>query len=239
MGRWLPLGFGLLLGCAGEPASSPNGLPGDLPPGAVVPPRGADGADLDGDGLCDTTELELGTNPEASDSDGDRLPDLIEVISNFSPVDDSAPAGDQVAFLQGTRGSSLDFGVRSTVNGDGQSLAGWFTAAGSFYRDDRSAADYFVGATAVSADPIDAARSINEESARFAAVLGKTRLAFKLRFEFGAGPDQDCGVAYPFRYAIKSDDGETRSERFYLLVVGASGAAGLDAADFCIPSACE
>ena len=70
-------------------------------------------------------------------------------------------------------------------------------------------------------------------------MLGKTRLAFNLRFEFGAREDLECGRAYPFRYAIKSDDGETRSERFYLLVVGASGTPELAAADFCLPSACE
>jgi hypothetical protein len=204
--------------------------------GAATPGSPGDG---DGDGLCDSTELELGTDPMAADSDRDRLPDLIEVVSNFAATEAADPAGDQVAFLRGSRGSSLDFSVRSTVDGDGQSLAGWFSEAGSFYRDDLTAGDYFVGATAVSADPIDAARSINEESARFAAVLGKTRLAFNLRFEFGDREDLACGRAYPFRYAIKSDDGETRSERFYLLVVGPSDAPELDAADFCLPSSCE
>ena len=239
MGRWLLLGIGLvLLGCAGETALEPS-APTVPPPGTPRAPHGSDGGDFDSDGLCDGSEIEIGTNPELEDSDGDEIPDLIEVVSNFDPVDEADPAVDQVAFLEGARGSSLGFAVRSTVDGDGQSLAGWFAAAGSFYRDEMSAADYFVGASAVSADPIDAARSINEESARFAAVLGKTRLAFNLRFEYGNRPDLECGRAYPFRYAIKSDDGETRSERFYLLVVGAGGAVGLPTADFCIPSTCE
>lgn len=238
MGRWLLLGFGLLLGCAGGTESEPPASGGG-PSGAAIDPPTGDYGDGDGDGLCDGTELELGTNPELEDTDGDQLPDLIEAVSNFDPVDDEDPASDQIAFMPGSRGTNLGFAVRSTVDGDGQSLAGWFTAAGSFYRDDMTAADFFVGATAVSADPIDAARSINEESARFAAVLGKTRLAFNLSFEFGDRPDLECGRAYPFRYAIKSDDGETRSERFYLLVVGKNGAAGLDTAAFCIPSTCE
>jgi hypothetical protein len=237
MGRWLLLGFALLA-CAGDPPS--DSLVVEPDPGKGSAGAGArDSDDSDSDGLCDGTEVELGTDPQAADSDDDRLPDLIEVVSSFSPIEPADPAVDQLAFMHGSRGSSLDFAVRSTVDGDGQSLAGWFTAAGSFYRDDLSAADYFVGATAVSADPIDGARSINEESARFAAVLGRTRLAFKLRFEFGSRPDLECGRAYPFRYAIKSDDGETRSERFYLLVVGASGAAELDPAGFCLPSSCE
>jgi hypothetical protein len=237
MGRWLLLGFGLLA-CAGEPAEAATPMKGE-PPDDVAADGGPRSGDSDDDGLCDGTELEIGTDPDAADSDGDRLPDLIEVVSSFSPVEAEDPANDQVAFMQGIRGGNLDFGVRSTVNGDGQSLAGWFSAAGSFYRDGLTAADYFVGATAVAADPVDAARSINEESARFAAVLGRTRLSFNLRFEHGQRPDLECGRAYPFRYAIKSDDGETRSERFFLLVVGAAGAVELDPAGFCLPPACE
>jgi hypothetical protein len=237
MGRWLLLGFGLLA-CAGEPAVAAPTMDGE-PPGDVVADAGSSSNDSDGDGLCDGTELEVGTDPNAADSDGDRLPDLIEVVSSFSPVEADDPASDQVAFMQGVRGGALDFGVRSTVNGDGQSLAGWFSSAGSFYRDELTAADYFVGATAVAADPVDAARSINEESARFAAVLGRTRLSFNLRFEHGQRPDLECGRAYPFRYAIKSDDGETRSERFYLLVVGTAGAVAVEPTGFCLPTVCE
>ena len=236
MGRWLMLGLGLCA-CAGgavEPAAAPSAAPGKEPMAAT-----GDAVDSDSDGLCDATEQGLGTDPEAIDTDNDQLPDLIEIASSFGPVDPADPAEDQVAFLEGTRGKHLDFMVRSTVDGDGQSLAGWFTAAGSFYRDEVSAADFFVGSTAVSADPTDAARSINQDSARFAAVLGKTRLAFNLRFEFGDREDLSCGRAYPFRYAIKSDDGETRTERFYLLVVGPSGAPQLAATDLCLPVTCE
>jgi hypothetical protein len=237
MGRWLMLGVGLCA-CAGgavDQAGAPSSVPGPEPPMVM---DGA-AADSDRDGLCDGTETALGTDPQAADTDGDELPDLIEIASSFAPVDPADPAEDQVAFLQGARGQHLDFMVRSTVNGDGQSLTGWFSAAGSFYRDEVSAADFFMGSTAVSADPTDAARSINQDSARFAAVLGKTRLAFNLRFDFGDRDDLSCGRAYPFRYAIKSDDGETQSERFYLLVVGASGAPELAAADLCLPANCE
>lgn len=232
------LGLGLMAACTGggggpAPESSDEEVePHNLPPGG-------DTSDKDGDGLCDATEFELGTDYLAADSDEDQLPDLIELASSFDPLDDADPLPDQLALLEGAPGSQLEFAVRSTVEGDGQSLAGWFSAAGSFYRDGLSAADYFVGATAVSADPIDAARSINQESARFAAVLGKTRLVFNLRFDYGSRPALDCGRAYPFRYAIKSDDGDTRSERFYLLVVAPAGATTLDAADLCIPEHCE
>ena len=236
MGRWLLLGLGLVA-CSGE-APGDDALVQEPPTGAAG--AGDDGAsDTDADGLCNGTEGELGTDPLARDSDADQLPDLIEIASSFAPIDAEIPAADQIAFMRGSRGTSLDFAVRSTVDGDGQSLTGWFSAAGSFYRDDQTAADFFVGATAVSADPIDGPRSINEESARFSAVLGRTRLGFNLRFEFGQRADFTCGRAYPFRYAIKSDDGETRSERFYLLVVGAGEALVLDPAGFCLPSSCE
>ena len=79
--------------------------------------HGGSAGDSDGDGLCDNTEGELGTDPQAIDSDGDRLPDLIEVVSNFVPVDAADPVGDQIAFMEGSAGSNLDFGAPSTATG--------------------------------------------------------------------------------------------------------------------------
>jgi hypothetical protein len=210
-------------------------------------------SDGDGDGLCDVTEDEFGTDPAMIDTDGDRLPDLIELVNGFDATDPESPFDDQLGYLEARRESSMDFPVRVTVDGDGQGFSGYFQALTAIYADGRSAADFFAGATAVSAYPIDGVRSINEGSAHFAAVLGRTRLAFSLRFEY---LDElgvlDCKRAYPFRYAIKSDDGVTRAERLYLLIVvpensidiappRSAGAMPLtDAAgEHCLPQSCQ
>ena len=43
--------------------------------------------DTDGDGLTDTEEAELGTDPELSDTDGDGFDDADEVDGNTDPTD--------------------------------------------------------------------------------------------------------------------------------------------------------
>ena len=47
--------------------------------------------DLDGDGLSNGEEIELGTDPTTGDSDGDGLPDLFEITTGLDP-NDSADA---------------------------------------------------------------------------------------------------------------------------------------------------
>lgn len=193
--------------------------------------------DGDGDGLCDFTEEEFGTDASAVDSDGDRLPDLTELINGFDATDPESPLGDQLGYLEARRDSSMAFPVRATVDGDGQGVSGYFQPLAAVYADGLSAADFFAGAAAVSAHPVDGVRGINESSAHFAEVLGKTRLAFSLRFEypFGELGTLDCARSYPFRYAIKSDDGETRAERLYLLIVVPEGSGD----EHCLPHSCQ
>jgi hypothetical protein len=43
--------------------------------------------DSDGDGLCDSDELIMGTNPYAADSDGDGYPDGLELLLGSDPLD--------------------------------------------------------------------------------------------------------------------------------------------------------
>ena len=225
-----------LLGCAqGEPASRNTGP-------KLRPETDAGSAtldDTDSDGLCDVSEAALGTRPDALDTDGDQLPDLIELVSGYDPVLPDSPLAEQVAYLASGRGAELAFEVRFTVEGDGQGLTGAFSSSGTLYRDGDSAADYFKGARAVSADPVDAARGIEAASARFEAVLGKSRLSFTLQFALGDPAPRKCSRAYPFRYAIKADDGTTWTDRDYLLVVGPEGGAGLQADAFCLPASCD
>ena len=201
---------------------------------AVAPP------DDDGDGLCDDTENEFATNPSALDTDGDTLPDLIELLNGFDATDPEEPAADQVGYLPAGRTASIDFMIRATVDGNGQGISGGFQSLASIYTDGSSAADFFAGASAVNALPVDGVRSIDEGSAYFAAVLGKTRLVFNLRFAypFERFGEVDCARAYPFRFSIKTDDGETRAERRYLLVVHAGEDTAQDIAH-CLPDTCQ
>ena len=55
-------------------------------------PGSAGPVDTDGDGLLDSYELEIGTNPESADSDGDGSSDNEEIYDFTDPVDeDSSP----------------------------------------------------------------------------------------------------------------------------------------------------
>jgi hypothetical protein len=217
---------------------------GDMAAGdaALVPDAGADElpapSDADGDGLCDLTEDEFGTDPAAIDSDRDGLPDLTELVNGFDATDPESPVADQLGYLEARLEGGMDFPIRATVDGDGQGISGSFRALAAVYADGLSAADFFAGATAVAAHPVDGVRSINAGSAHFASVLGKTRLAFNVRFEYpfellGA---LDCARSYPFRYAIKTDDGDTRHERLYLLIVVPEGSAS---EEHCLPRSCQ
>jgi len=233
MYRWL-LAL-LLCSCVGsQPADSPQDV-------GEPDPRGELFSDRDEDGLCDSTENEVGTDPRDGDSDHDGLPDLIELVYGFDPTEPLEPAADQIGMLEARRGGSLEFPVRATVEGDGQGLRGIFQSLPSIYADGRAAADFFVGASAVSADPVDGVRSINEESARFAAVLGKTRLGFILQFAYAAEEldpmSVECTRSYPFSYAVQSDDGHTRAERMYLLLVVPESAES--EASHCLPRNCQ
>jgi hypothetical protein len=203
------------------------------PPPVMLP------TDTDGDGLCDRTERQFGTDFEAKDSDADGLPDLIEIGNGFDATSSDEPAEDQVAYLVGEPGAGLEFPVRMTVQGDGQALTGYFEVIPSIYADGVTAQEFFRGTMATTADPIDGVRSVQPGSARFGGVLGRTRLSFALRFEYPEGLDAvECGRAYPLRYVLKSDDGMTVAERLFLLVVAPEVEANLER-QYCLPSRCQ
>jgi hypothetical protein len=196
-------------------------------------------SDQDHDGVCDATEQQVGTDPHAADSDGDGLPDLIELANGFNPIDAANPALDQVGQLEARVGATLDFPVRATVEGDGQGVSGLFQAISALYGDGVSAEDFFTGASAVSADPSDAVRNIDATGAHFDSVFGHTRLVFSLHFEYpGSANPPKCGKAYPYRYSVKSDDGSTAADRVFLLILAPEGQAGGTVA-FCQSRSCQ
>lgn len=184
--------------------------------------------DRDGDGLCDVSEEVAGTDRDAPNTDRDRLPDLFEVAYDFNAANPDIPAADQVGYLDARPGASLDFTVRATVDGDGQGHTGQFRAQTPIYGGTVGADTFFTGSVAVSADPTDNVRGLEADASRFGSVLGSTRLSFRLRFQVPTDIelDEDCARAYPFRYELKGDDGESRARRQYLLVVAPDGASG-------------
>jgi hypothetical protein len=235
--RWVcALALLALSGCGSDAAPRSVAEPG-LRPGAQD--AGLPVLDSDEDGLCDATEVELGTDPLALDTDGDSLPDIIELVAGREPSVPGDPAPELLVQLKGERGASAALEARFTVEGDGEGLSGWFAALGTLYRDGDSADAYFDGAAALQAAPLDAARSIEQDAALFEGVLGRTRLSFLLRFSYRGEADRDCARAYPFRYAIKADSGDTRAEQSFLLVIGAAGATQLEADAFCLPASCD
>jgi hypothetical protein len=227
-----------LIDDAADAGAVPGADAGDAG-GASEPPEVALPKDTDSDGLCDRTERQFGTDSQARDTDADGLPDLIEVGNGFDAASPDDPAQDQVAYLVGEPGSALEFPVRMTVQGDGQALSGYFEVIPSIYADGVTAQDFFRGTMATAADPVDGVRSVQPGSARFAGVLGRTRLSFALRFEYPEGAAVvECGRAYPLRYALRSDDGMTVAERLFLLVVAPEVEADLER-QYCLPTRCQ
>jgi hypothetical protein len=226
----------VLHGCGGSASSHASAVHVSKKTDAGQPDRALDS---DGDGLCDTTEQQVGTDPHMKDSDGDGLPDLIELANGFDPNNRADPGVDQLAYLQAKLGAATDFPVRATFDGDGGGVSGYFDALPSIYSDLSTAQDFYRGTTAVSADPVDAVRSIDSESARFAAVLGHTRLGFSLHFEYLAdSPPVTCARAYPFRYSLKADNGDVSGDRMFLLIVSQEAAGATDL-DYCLPVGCQ
>jgi hypothetical protein len=205
-------------------------------------PDASDGAfaiDQDGDGLCDQTEVEFGTDPEQSDSDSDGIPDLIELGNGFDATDSLQPGADQLAQLAARPSATLDFPIRVTLEGTGEGVSGRFTEMGSFYTDMSSALEFFRAGIAVAADPVDAVRSIDAEAARFRSVLGRTRLEFSLRFTYARPEPLTCTRAYPFGYVLESDSGELVAEGLFLLVVSPSDGATHAGREYCLPAGCQ
>ena len=225
--RWLfALVAGAVLGCGSAPkvASKPSAKPD--------PRVMSSASDVDADGLCDASESEVGSDKHAADTDGDTLTDLVEVAYAFDVLDATDPPAERLVFLQGRAGASIDFAVRATVTGMGDEQTGTFEADPTPYDDQATAEEFFLGATAVSAEPRENVRGIDSASERFVSVLGETRLGFSLRFQHPGGDIASCIRAYPFRYAIKSSRGELGHLERYLLVV-IPPAASLESGPWC------
>lgn len=239
MRAWL-LGFALPIAvgaCSGEPDRERHAtvnVDGAAADGGE--PTSYEGDDRDGDGVCDATELGVGSNPGRADSDGDGLPDFTEIVAGFNPIDPMLPEPDQVGFLADAPQAELAIQVRLTVEGSGQGYSGEFVSATSFDPEGRNAKDFFEGAVARGADPPDHVRGLNPASERFTSVLGKTRLSFELQFRYSLEQPASCTASYPYGYRLREDNGKITSARGFLLVVSPTNNA--DGSPFCLPASC-
>lgn len=195
-------------------------------------------SDADADGLCDATEAQLGTDPDRADSDADGVPDVFEYLLRSDPGDPGAPASEQLLALPAERDATLRAELRVTVDGAGEGHAGVFEPVSSVYPD-LTAADFFAGTTALSAQPPDHVRGVQAGSGRFDTVIGETRLSFALAFSYDLGepPHDDCVRAYPLRFSVKPDgSASSQSQRLLLQTIPDGLSPRLD--PYCLPTRC-
>lgn len=196
-----------------------------------------DYADQDEDGLCDGTERELGSRLDEPDSDGDGVPDLVELIYGFGANDPTSPADEQLVRLEARPGAEARLTVRFTVDGKGGDYIGYFEDIASPYDDGSSAGWYLESSQAISSEPPEAARVVEGAKQRFRAVLGPARLELELLFRAGDEVDPEtCARAYPFRYGMREDGAGRIDERLLLLIVASTDADQPE--DYCQPALC-
>lgn len=189
--------------------------------------------DSDHDGLCDATEIEAGTDPDLADSDGDALPDGLEQVLGYSPLDDSSPSADRQ--IEATE--TTTHLVRFNVEGEGQSFQGVFLWISSPFSTPEDASSLFSGALAQEALPPDNVRSFLPKTQVFETVTGATRLSFELTFDLSAVSEETCTVAHPFAYGIAELGGGLVEQQKFLLVIPGKSTKG-QKADFCPPANC-
>ena len=211
------------------------------PPPAAISGEGgvlSDDEDTDRDGICDGYEVNLGSDPKRADTDRDGLPDFSEIVGGFNLTDPNTPAPDQVGYIVGAAGETLEFPLRVTLEGSGQGYSGEFRVR-SDALDPRglTAKDFFDGAIAVGGEPPDNVRGLHAESERFMSVMGKTRLSFQLRFRVRTDDLPRCAIAYPFEYRLRADDGRFATSRDYVLIVVPESSNG-ERRSFCVPEVC-
>jgi hypothetical protein len=193
--------------------------------------------DRDHDGVCNGTEANLMSDPDRVDTDRDGLPDFTEIAANFIPTDPNVPGPDQVVYMAGSSESTLEFEVRMTVVGTGLGYTGDFLPGEAFDPHGVTARDFYLGGMAVGGQPTDNVRGVEAGSERFESVLGKTRVAFQLRFAVGSTKLANCTIGYPFQYRLKDDNGRFSTARQYLLVVTSDLNANGEHT-FCVPASC-
>ena len=193
-------------------------------------------SDRDGDGLCDASEVELGTNVQVADTDGDGLPDALEAIAGFDPQNPNEPSPDHIAHLSVEHGS-LDFLLDSTVEAQGVAAVGELIARNALDAKSRRATDFYLGSVAVTGIPPDNVRNVDPDQARFGMILGRVRLRYRLQFAVDPGTKLPCAVGLPFDYVTRDSTGQLLARESALLIVSEHADAPT-AAPICRPVPC-
>ncbi len=227
------LAAALLAGCPG-PTPFDAGPPIDAGPPVDFDAGAPFGLDTDLDGLCDTTEAAMGTDPARPDSDGDGLTDRVEVELGYRPLEPGSPDRDGLLFMEETPQATQQWPIALTVRASGQTFTGGFEPLRVTDTLDLTALDLLDEARAVGATPMENVFEVMEPEQRFVGVFGQTQLLWDVRFAFGDNLPRSCIRAYPWRYVIKRDDGFTVGATRYLLVILPPGQR-LDTAEWCRP----
>lgn len=178
--------------------------------------------DQDSDGLCDSTEMTLGLDPTRPDTDGDGYLDVLEYSVGTDGRMLDSPAVASLVFLSGTRESTIDTSATFVVRGSGETFIGAFAPVPTFVRsEDLDAFDYFAGARATGATPIE--NVITFEGERFIGVRNRTLLLYTMTF-LNDVESSTCMRIFPFLYQVQTtDDGSIYGQRRMWLVVTPPG----------------
>lgn len=191
-----------LVGCSDTVGPPP---PRDLGPG-VLDGSGGTPEDLDGDGLCNVTEMAEGTDPLNPDSDGDGFPDRAERTFGYDALNRAIPDREGVHLLRETPESTLQVAFEQIVSA-GDEYGGAFDAVEVFDLADQDAATFYRSSVATFAEPPDNVAELDETGQTFRGVVGRTLLGFEVRFAFEDALPRGCIRGYPFVYTVKRADG--------------------------------
>lgn len=221
------VGLGLFAWACGDSTAPPPGMLDGAP----------DPRDLDDDGLCNETEDARMTRRDLADSDADGWSDLWEILVATDPLDPNRPERASVVTLRENANAGLAVAIEFEVSAAGEDYSGAFEA--ETFQDPlgQTAASYFLEAVATFAAPSDNVALVDAAGESFRAVVGRTLLAFELRFDV-AGERAPCARAYPFRYTVKRSDGVLVASRRLILVVLPEGGA-LGTTPWCLPTSCR
>lgn len=207
--------------------------------GAEPLPGGGEtaGTDTDGDGICDATEADYGSDPESLDSDEDGLPDGLEVVLGYDPGDPNSPSREQLGPILQSGDDPLSLRIGLTADGDGGNYQGAFIPLSSPFIGLPDATDLYQGAMAATAVPPDNVRLLEAKEERFVSVSGLTQLNFDLLFVLSQSDESPCATALPFGYGLYDDSGREIDQRYRVLRVGPFSDPPR-AEDYCAPGNC-
>lgn len=200
-------------------------------------------ADEDGDGLCNGTEGQLQTNPQAVDSDDDGLVDSFEYAINSDPRNLRSPAlGDRLEFREG---DATPLRVEHLLDwrGEGETLLGAVQDGANALTGEAASAWVTPSVEAIEANPSAFVRDL--AGPRFVGVLGRAWLRWQVSLSPAAArPALGCRRAYELFFTVKAEGGNAIVLRRLVLSVTPGAVDGgarwprVSPEGFCLPARC-